>query len=77
LGEAEQESEGVTVGGDGVRADSSLVDQTLGEERFEDGRQRCHTGSRSEDSSRVAAACSRSGCADRYQYVDAGLMWPR
>ena len=74
LGEAEQEPEGVAVGRDGVRADPTLRDQALGEERFEDGCQRGHDATASVASSRRAAPAMRRGRSERYQYVEFGSM---
>src|ERR1035441_8256776 len=70
-GELQQEPERVPVGGDGVRAGSSLA---LGEERLQGGRQRGHDRVPADRSSRSAARAISSGAADRYQYVAAGLM---
>src|SRR5436190_23612628 len=73
LGEqvAEQQSEAVAIGADGVWAHSLLVHEPVGEERLEgrgDGRHR-ETPHRS---TRSAARASSSGVADKYQYVLAG-----
>lgn len=76
LGEAEQEPEGVAVGGDGVGTHPALGHQPLGEERFQARREVGHLVTRRAWRRRAAAASS-GGEADRYQYVDAGLAWPR
>ena len=45
LNEGQEQSEGVAIGGDRVRAGVSLVDQPVGEERLQRGRQRTHRSS--------------------------------
>src|SRR5450759_2480360 len=76
-GEAEEEPEGVAIGGDGVRAGSTLAHQPLGEERLQGGREGAHGRPPNRPSRRAAASSISSGAADRYQYVPAGLTWPR
>ena len=77
LGEGQQQPERVSVGGDGVFAGASLVDQPLGEEGLQGGCERAHDGSPVNRSSSSAASAISSGAADTYQYVAAGLMCPR
>src|SRR5882672_5399558 len=67
LGEAEQQAEGVAVGGHGVRAGLTLVKQTFGEERLQGGGQRAHRRSSRARWRRCPASTSNSGVADRYQ----------
>jgi hypothetical protein len=67
VGEAEQQPEGVSVGGDRVRADALLADQPAGEERLERRRERGHRRAPWACSRRSAASASSSGAADRYQ----------
>ena len=64
---AEQQPEGVPVGGDGVPARPPLSDQPVGEERLQRGGERGHDGSPKVASNRAAASVSSSGAADRYQ----------
>ena len=76
-GEAQQQPEGVAVGGDRVRAGLALGQQPLGEERLQGGSERAHGRS-----PRVAPGAPRpvamsSGAAERYQYVEDGSTWPR
>ena len=77
LREAEQQPEGVSVGGDRVWADAFLVDQPAGEERLERRCQRGHRRGPVERSRRSAASASNSGAADKYQNVAAGSTCPR
>ena len=67
--EAQQQPDGVAVGGDGVRAGLALLEQPVGEERLQGGGERGHRGSTFPiiGSSRSAASASSSGAADRYQ----------
>jgi hypothetical protein len=68
LGEAEQQPEGVAIGGDGVRAGPTLRDQALGEEALHDRGERAHGRAPvSAASKRAATSVSSSGAADRYQ----------
>ena len=66
-GEAEQQPQGVAVGGDRVRAGPALGDQPLGEERLHGRGDRGHRGSPGAAPSRRAASASSSGAACRYQ----------
>ena len=75
--ETEKQTERVAVGVDGVGAGIALRHEPFGEERFEGRGQRGHDGAPKVDSARRAAAASSSGTADRYQYVEVGLTWPR
>ena len=77
LREAQQHAEGVTIGGDGVRAGVALGAEALDEECLERGSKRCHWRTSPRSPRRSAAAANNSGDADKYQYVDAGLTWPR
>ena len=61
----------------GVSAGVSLLQEALGEERFEKGRKRTHGNSLRERSSFRAASAMSSGDAVRYQYVDDGSACPR
>ena len=67
LDETEQQSEGVPIGGHGVGAHLTLIDQPVGEERLEGGGERGHRPAPSIASSRFAAWPSNSGEAERYQ----------
>jgi hypothetical protein len=67
LGEAQQQSEGIPVGGDGVAADLPLGDQPFGEERLQDRGERGHRALPGPVSSRPAARAGNSGVAVRYQ----------
>ncbi len=73
--EAEQEPERVAVARDRVRAGIALACETFGEESLQRGSERGH--GRVRLSRRAAASSISSGEADRYQYVPAGLTWPR
>lgn len=73
---AEQEPEAVPVAGDGVGADPAL-DQPAGEEAFHDRGEAGHRWSSPARSSRAATTPINSGVASKYQYVQAGLRWPR
>ena len=75
--EAKKQSERDLVGGDGVRAGSPLADQPVGEVGLQGRSQRAHLVVPNRESSRSAAKAISSGAADRYQYVSAGLTWPR
>ena len=75
--EAEQEAEGVPIGGDGVGARLALGHEPLGEECLERGGQRAHGRGSVACSRRSAASPSSSGAPDKYQYVLAGWTWPR
>ena len=66
LGEAEQQPEGVPIGGDGVGAGPALADQPLGEEALHDRSERAHRRA-ARRSRRAATRLSSSGAADRYQ----------
>jgi hypothetical protein len=66
-GEAEQDSEGAAVAGDGVWGGAPLGDEPVGEERLEHWGQGGHDRSRSCCSRRAAASCMSSGTADKYQ----------
>ena len=66
-GEAEQESERVPVGGDGVGAHSPLGDEALAEERLEQRGEAAHGSTPSRRSRRSAADARSSGLPDRYQ----------
>ena len=83
LGEAQQQPEGVAVGGDGVRAGVALGDQTFGEERLHRRRERAHDGTPGNRSSLLLMTASNSGTACRYQlfrdrnnwyYSDSGVI---
>ena len=63
---AEQQPEGVAVGGDGVRAGLPLADQPVGEEGLQGGGEGAHRFA-SSSASRSAASDISSGEADRYQ----------
>jgi len=66
-GEAEEQFDGVPVGGDGVRADLALPDQPVGEEALQQGGQRVHRVTTVLFSRRDAARANSSGVACRYQ----------
>jgi hypothetical protein len=66
-GEAEQESEGVPIGGDRVAAGAALAEEPVGEERLQGGGEHCHRGAPNRPSRRAAASSMSSGAADRYQ----------
>ena len=66
-GETEQQTERVSVGGDGVAAGSFLVDESLGEEAFQGGGERGHGSAFGVGSRRRAARASSSGTAETYQ----------
>ena len=65
--EAEEQPEGVAIGGDRVGARLSLVDQAVGEERLEGRSERGHRSSPKVASNRSAASRSSSGAACKYQ----------
>lgn len=67
MNEAQQQTKRVSVGGDGVLAGLALVDQSLGEERFEQWCERAHRGASAVASSRSAMIPSSSGTPDKYQ----------
>jgi hypothetical protein len=75
--EAQQQREGVAIGGDGARARVTLDDQPVGEERLQRGRERTHDNTPGGCSRRWPTNCSNSGTASRYQYVPAGSTCPR
>ena len=64
---AQQQPPGVTVGGDGVDAGVALVDQPLGEERFQGRGEVAHEPAPMPRSRRSAAKASSSGTAEMYQ----------
>jgi hypothetical protein len=71
--EGEQQAHGVAVGGDGLRAGLTLLEEPVGEERLQRRRGKRHDrAARHAVSCRAAASVSSSGAADRYQYVYAG-----
>jgi len=72
LGEAEEESEGVSIRRDGVRARASLLEQPFCEERLKKRGERTHDRTRSARSSLRPTSAINSGAAVRYQYVDDG-----
>ncbi len=74
---AEQESEGIAVGSDGVRTRAALAHESVGEERLEGGGECGHSLPPNRPSRRVAANSINSGAAERYQYVPTGLTCPR
>ncbi len=76
-GERQEQAERVAIGGDRLRARLALPDEPIGEERLEGRGERAHGRSPRWRSRRSPAAASSSGAADRYQYVAAGLTWPR
>ena len=66
--EGEQQPQGVAVGGDGLRAGLTLLDEPVGEERLQRGRDQRHGRAAGQAvSCRAAASASSSGAADRYQ----------
>jgi len=69
LRELQQQSHGVAVGRDRVRAGLALLGESVGEERLESRADQTHgvTTSVTNGSSRFAAAARSSGAADRYQ----------
>src|SRR3954453_16642898 len=73
---AQHQPPGVTVGGDGIGAGMGLVDQPLGEERFQGRGEVAHEPAPMPRSRRSAARASSSGTAERYQKVWAGLVCP-
>ena len=73
LGEAEEQAEGVAVGGDGVWTGSPVLLKPLGEEGLEQRRQGRHGFASQNRSRRAPAASISSGVAERYQYVELGL----
>lgn len=80
LRKLEEETKGVAIGSNRVRADMPLLSQTLEEEPLEQsGKRGCGAHERSSHrfSTRRAAAAISSGHADRYQYVFWTLQWPR
>jgi len=66
-GESEQQPQRVPVGGDGAGAGLQLVQQPLGEERFDSGSERTHRSTSLGWSKQAAASASSSGAACRYQ----------
>src|SRR5260221_334843 len=66
-GEAEQQPQGVAVGGDGVGAGVALADEPLGEVGLQGRGERAHACLPAACSRRWAASDSSSGTADRYQ----------
>src|SRR6266851_1765220 len=64
---AEQESEGIAVGSDGVRTCAALAHESVGEERLEGGGERGNSLPTNRPSRRVAANSISSGAAERYQ----------
>src|SRR5215204_2239003 len=76
-GVAEEQSERIAVGSDGVRARATLCHQPIREERLECGREQAHGLTPKRASTRAAASSISSGAAERYQYVPAGLTCPR
>jgi len=66
-GESEQQPQRVPVGGDGAGAGLQLVQQPLGEERFDSGGERTHRSTSLGWSKQAAASASSSGAACRYQ----------
>ena len=77
LGEAQQQPERVSVGGDRLRAGVALGDQTLGEIRLKRGRERGHESTSGSRSRRRLTRSSSSGTASKYQYELAGSTCPR
>ena len=77
LGEPQEKTKRIAVGGDGVRARSALALQPLGEEGLEKAGEERHGRTFHERSSRTVAASSSAGTAVRYQYVVEGPRWPR
>jgi hypothetical protein len=67
LRETEEQPEGVAIGGDSVRARTSLALQAVAEERLEQGRQRRHGCAPRHGATRWAASSSSRGVAVRYQ----------
>ena len=66
--EGEQQPQGVAVGRDGLRAGLALLEEPVGEERLQRGRDQRHDRAASQAvCCRVAASASSSGAADRYQ----------
>ncbi len=75
-GVVEQQTPGVAVRGDGLRAGVAFPDEPVGEERLQGRRERGHDRAWW-CSRRSAAAAMSSGAALRYQYVAFGSTWPR
>ena len=75
--EAQQQAPGIPVGGNGVRAGVALADQPVRKIRLQGRRERAHGLAPCARSRRPAASASSSGTADKYQYVEEGLPWPR
>lgn len=76
-GEAEEQPERVPIRRHRVRAGPALAEQPLDEERLERWRKSGHHDLPAPTARRAAARSASSGAADRYQYVPAGLTWPR
>ena len=67
LGEAEEQTERVAIGGDRVGAGPALADEAIGEEALHDRSERAHRCAMPAASRRAATRLSSSGAADRYQ----------
>ena len=74
LHELQQQSPGVAIRGNGVRADAALADEALGEVGLEGRGEPAHCFLPAARWRRSAASERSSGVADKYQNVWAGLV---